>query len=95
MKKILKASLIAMIFTMALSCKNNENSNKDPYADGTDSTPAAVDSIGPDSDTTNTSSNGTTGATGEGSTGSGSDGTTQKGTTNINTDSTSNNKGSK
>ncbi|MBW1655929.1 hypothetical protein K6T82_03415 [Flavobacterium sp. 17A] len=95
MKTILKTSFLTLIFTLVLSCKNNQNSSTDPYADETDSTQAAVDSIGADSDTTRTSTNGTTGATGEGSTGSGSDGTTQKGTTTINKDSTSNSKGSK
>lgn len=95
MKTILKTSFLTLIFTLVLSCKNNQNSSTDPYADETDSTQAAVDSIGADSDTTSTSTNGTTGATGEGSTGSGSDGTTQKGTTTINKDSTSNSKGSK
>ncbi|MBB4801787.1 hypothetical protein HNP37_001848 [Flavobacterium nitrogenifigens] len=94
MKTILKTSFLTLIFALVLSCKNNQNSSTDPYADETDSTQAAVDSIGADSDTTRTSTNGTTGATGEGSTGSGSDGTTQKGTTTINKDSTSTSKGS-
>lgn len=85
--------MLMVLFATVLSCKKNENTTEDPYMNSTDSTETIIDSVGPNSDTTNTSTNGTTGATGEGSTGSGSAGTVQKGTTNVATDSTSTQKG--
>lgn len=97
MKTIFKTSILIFLFAAVISsCKKNENVAEDnTYTNSADSTETTIDTVGPNSDTTNTSTNGTTGAVGEGSTGSGSDGTTQKGSTSVKTDSTSNSKGSK
>ena len=80
------------LLTTFLSCKRNEKVAEDNYSNPKDSTEASVDTVGPDSDSTNTGTNGTTGAVGESSTGSGSDGTTQKGNSNVRTDSVTSNK---
>lgn len=92
MKTLFKTILIVFLFTVVISCKKKEPVVNENY-NTADSTEAAIDTVGPYSDSTNTDTNGTTGATGEGSTGSGSAGTTQKGNTNIKKDSVSNPKG--
>jgi len=90
-----KIAILVIIAGFVFSCKKNETAPADNYANEADTTQITVDSIGPNSDTTNvnSSTNGTTGATGDGSTGSGSAGSTQKGNTSVRTDSTSTSKG--
>jgi hypothetical protein len=89
--KALKIKLVvALMFAgFAFSCKNDKTVSTD-NADNTDSTEIAVDSVGPNSDTTGVG-NGTTGATGEGSTGSGTAGSTQQGNSTVKADSTGTN----
>lgn len=89
MKTLLKATMLAVLLTACLSCKKDHNTNTDPYAGVSDSTEAAIDTIGPHSDSINTGATGTTGAVGEGSTGSGTAGSVQKGAENVKTDSVS------
>ena len=80
--------LLVMLFAFTVSCKKNETAPADNYRSEVDSTEMTIDTVGPNSDTTNVNNPGTTGATGEGSTGSGSDGSVQKGNTSVRTDST-------
>ncbi|MDR7208732.1 hypothetical protein [Flavobacterium piscis] len=93
MKTLFKSKLafLLVLTGLAFSCKKNETAPADNYNSEIDSTEMAVDTIGPNVDTTNVNSGttGTTGATGESSTGSGSAGTTQKGNPNVRADSTS------
>lgn len=95
MKTLLKTTLLLLLLTASLSCKKNVESTDENYNSGSDSTSTTIDTVGPNSDSTEANGAGTTGATGEGSTGSGSAGTEQKGNTNVKTDSTSTNKGRK
>jgi len=79
MKALLKTrlALFILLFGLMISCKKNETAPADNYE--TDSTEMAIDTVGPNSDTTNVTNPGTTGATGESSTGSGTAGSVQKG----------------
>lgn len=94
MKTIIKTTLLSVFMLTVLSCKKEVPATENSSMETTDSTQMSVDTIGPNSDTTNVNGAGTTGATGEGSTGSGSAGTQQKGNTNVTTDSVSTKKGS-
>lgn len=88
MKKLLKTATLAVLLATAVSCKKNNRAEETGIKTSEDSTTAPIDTVGPNSDTTNVSGAGTTGATGEASTGSGSAGTVQKGNTDISNDST-------
>lgn len=78
--------LIFMSGVFVLSCKKTADTTPDASIYDMDSTTTTVDSISPAADTTNinSSTTGTTGATGKGTTGSGSAGTTEKGNINNN-----------
>ena len=93
MKNVLKSKLafLFVLIGLTFSCKKNDTVPADNYDSEIDSTEMAVDTIGPNVDTTdvNTGTTGTTGATGESATGSGSAGTTQKGNPSVREDSTS------
>jgi hypothetical protein len=81
MKALLKTrlALFILLFGLMISCKKNETAPADNYGNETDSTEMMIDTVGPNSDTTNVTNPGTTGATGESSTGSGTAGSVQKG----------------
>lgn len=85
-----KMMLLVLLAGLAFACKKNENVPAEDYPSEIDTTQTAVDSVNTSIDSTsvNSSTNGTTGATGEGSTGSGAAGTTQKGNTNLNDSTT-------
>lgn len=95
MKTLLKTTMLLLLLAVSLSCKKNMDSTGEINNSESDSTSTTIDTVGPNSDSTQANGAGTTGATGEGSTGSGSAGTEQKGNTNVKTDSTSTNKGRK
>lgn len=90
MKALLKTrlALLIVLFGLTVSCKKNETAPADNYGNEIDSTEMTLDTVGPNSDTTNVTNPGTTGATGEGSTGSGTAGSVQKGSAAEKPDST-------
>jgi len=93
MKTLFKTTMLIALFAAVLSCKRNEPSAEESYNGTVDSTSTALDTVGPNSDSTTVNGAGTTGATGEGSTGSGAEGTQQKGTETVKTDSTASSNG--
>ena len=93
MKTLFKIAMSVFLLTAVLSCTKKDTVPGESYTNSLDSTDTSVDTVGPGSDSVNTSTDGTTGAVGEGSTGSGTAGSTQKGAVQVKTDSVSVKKG--